>query len=425
VNVILANGHTLVAATDSMLTKGASHTPNGVKLYKIDSHTIATMAGFYGEPGPTEDDTLTVVLPQIMLNFSSRASSWEKMDFTTKARILFNDIQFRLDRHLSAMVASGHTLALSDSARMANLTLELTIAGFDLDNSIKIAEITLVPSNTDRGVEYVSMPRTLGRYTPPCAFTAGFEQLPRPWSVTNRVEEGGPVMFAVTDTMFCEVAGLRDIPEQMLESPANYPDDLALQAYVKARSEERKLSEDELRKLAVDLVDRTSADERRTGQMRAGGEVELSVLSDGRMIQEPKPVLPRKEGEALQGANFTFGSFTCNSSRPAFGPNGFEIEFGANAGTLKIEATLKGCNQELDGIMFLNSTFVDSHLRYSGRTTLFFPKTNVVTNTSLELGTGVDTHSKAVHDLICKFHWTSVHQGAQEVKSDCSAESGP
>jgi hypothetical protein len=58
VNVILANGNILVAATDSMLTQGMRHTPNGVKLYRIDSRTIATMANFYRGAGPTPDGTL-------------------------------------------------------------------------------------------------------------------------------------------------------------------------------------------------------------------------------------------------------------------------------------------------------------------------------------------------------------------------------
>jgi hypothetical protein len=421
VNVILANGHTLVAATDSMLTVGARHTSRGVvKLYKIDSRTIATMASLYSQSGPAGDDTLAVSIPQMMLDYSSRrASIYQGRDFATRAQCVFADIRSQLDRHLRAMVASNPTLAIPDKNHM----LELTVAGFDLDNSIKIAEITLIPSVTGREVEYVSMPRHSGKNTPPCAFTAGFAQLPDSFSQIPRQGGTGPVMFAVTDTMFCEVAGLRDIPEQMLESPANYPDDLALQAYVRARSERRNLSVDELRKLAVDLVDRTTADERRTGQMRVGGEVELAVLSDGRMIEEPKPVFPEKGGEALHGTSFHLGPVNCNSARSPFGQNGYLIQL--DFGTSEIEGgTLKNCTQELDGVRFLNSTFVDSHLTYSGRTTLFFPETNVVTNTSLELGTGVDLHGAAVHALICNFKWTYIRQGSQEVKSDCNVEVG-
>jgi hypothetical protein len=415
VNVFLANGHTLVAATDSMLIQGGRRTSNGIKLYKIDGRTVATMASFYKESGPTEDDTLTASIPQMMLEFSRRASIYEHMPFSSKAEALFSEIKFKLDRHLHTMIASNPRFPLGNP----NLILELTVAGYDVDNSIKIAEITLVPGIKDGEIQYVSRSRPFGLYTPPCEFTAGFARLPEPYGDPQSLSDNGPVMFAVRDAMFCEIAGIRNIPEQMLASPASYLDDLALQGYVRARSEARQLSADELRALAVDLVDKTSNDERRTGQRRVGGEVEVAVLSDGRMIEEPKPVVSKEEGSALNGNRIKMGSYTCTSPRPPFGPNGNIVGIGGNSGIQEIEVTLTNCNQELDGMMFLNSTFIDSRLTYSGKTPLFFPDTNVVTNTTLELGTGVDVHSPAVHNLICKFHWKTVYQGTQEVMSDC------
>jgi hypothetical protein len=418
VNVILANGHTLVAATDSMLAQGARRTPNGVKLYKIDDRTVATMANFYKESGPTGDDSLTASIPQMILMFSHRASKYEHMPFSSKADALFSDIKFELDRHLHTMIANNPRFLLGNQ----NLMLELTVAGYDVDNSIKIAEIILVPGNKNGEIEYISTFRPFGRYTPSCAFTAGFERLPEPYSDPRKLNDNGPVMFSVRDAMFCEIAGLRNIPEQLLASPANYPDDLALQGYVRARSEMSQLSAAELRALAIDLVDKTTSDERRTRQNRVGGEVEVAVLSDGRMIEEPKPVVPNEEGSSLNGSRFKIAPITCNSTREPFGPNGYMLSLGDSSGIQEIEITLMNCNQELDGFIFLNSTFIDSHLTYSGKTSLFFPDTNVVKNTTLEIGTGVDLHNPTVHDLICKFHWKSVYQGTQEVKSDCHRE---
>ena len=418
VNVILANGHTLVAATDSMLVQGTRHTSNGVKLYKIDGRTVATMASFYKESGPTNDDTLTASIPQMMLEFSLRASIFEPLPFSSKAEVLFSEIKFKLDRHLHTMIANNPHFLVGDPSLM----LELTVAGYDLDNSIKVAEITLVPGVKDGEIQYISRSRPPGLYTPICAFTAGFEQLPEPYSDPRLLSGNGPVMFAVKDAMFCEIAGLRNIPEQMLASPASYPSDSALQGYLRALSEGRQLSADELRALAVDLVNMTATDERRTGQNRVGGEVEVAVLSDGRMIEEPKPLFSNGEGSALNGNRMKMGSHTCNSPQQPFGPNGNIIRFdnvSVAQQIQEIEVTLINCNQELDGLMFLNSAFIDSHLTYSGKTSLFFPDTNVVTNTTLELGTGVDVHSPAVHNLICKFHWKSVYQGTQEVRSDC------
>jgi len=418
VNVILANGHTLVAATDSRLTDAAGQHHPGTKLYKINDHTIATMAGLYEDSDSTK--ALAALIPQMMLEFSYHDLSSGRIPFYDTAFALFSEIKFKLDRHLHAMIADDPHF----QAGNPNLTLELTIAGYDFDNSIKIAEITLAPGIKNGQIEYISRSRQLGSYTPPCAFTAGFDRLPEPYSNGRALSDNGPVMFTVKSTMFCEIAGLRDIPEKRLASPASYPDDRALQGYVRAQSEGRELTESELRALAVDLVDKTAADESRSGRNWVGGEVEVAVLSDGRMVEEPKPLQPTAEGSALSGNAIQFGSpVTCGSTRPPLGPDGFYFATQGPVGISEVKAlSLSNCYQGLDGFLFLNSTFVDSHLSYLGKSPLLFPGTNVVTNSTLELGTDVDVHDPAVHNLICNFHWKSVSQGTKELKDECSKE---
>jgi hypothetical protein len=102
-----------------------------------------------------------------------------------------------------------------------------------------------------------------------------------------------------------------------------------------------------------------------------------------------------------------------------FGRGGNVIKFDNVPGIQEIEATLTNCTQELDGLMFLNSTFIDSHLLYSGKSALFFPDTNVIVNSTLELSPDVDINRSDIHHLICAFHWKSVSQGAKEQKSIC------
>jgi hypothetical protein len=427
VNVFLANGHTLAVATDSMLTETTrtpngltqtTHTPNGLKLYKINSRTVAAMASFYSESGPIADDSLNASIPQIMREFSGREFPphvyiEEHMPFTATVGSILDEIKFKLDRHLRTMVASDPHFNINSP----NLMLELTIAGYDLDNSIKISEITLMPGINKGEIEYVSKSRRFGPFTPPCAYTAGFEQL------SDR-SDSGPVIFSVRDSLFCEVAGLKDVPEQMLKSPANYPNDVALQGYVKAMSEKRQLNAAELRELAIDLVNATSSYEHHTGQNRVGGEVEVAVLENGHLIEEPKPVLRNDEGRALDGNRIKEGNHTCTSPQSPYGKNGTEESSLAHDGILDLEVTLTNCNQELDGIMFTNSVFVGSHLTYSGKLPLYFFGSNLVHDTTLELGVDVDVHSPAVQNLVCKFQWKSVYQGGKEVKRDCRKEDG-
>jgi hypothetical protein len=293
VNVILANGDSLVAATDSMLTNGDGHTTGGIKLYMIDNRTVVTMANFYKENGP--DNTLTASVPQMMREFSERASTFEHAPFSIKAQGLFSDVKFKLDRHLLAMVAADPQFRFNSPT----LRIELTIAGYDLDNSLKIAEITMEPEERGDSVEYVSRPRPLGRFTPVCAFTAGFQRLPEPYTAPERLSDNGPILHAVQNSMFCEIAGLRDIPEQMLESPASYPDDVSLQAYASAKAQGKSLPVEELRALTLDLVQKTADNERRNGQMRVGGEVEIAVLANGHIVEEPPSFNRTDEGSAL------------------------------------------------------------------------------------------------------------------------------
>jgi len=101
------------------------------------------------------------------------------------------------------MIANNPHFLVGDPSLM----LELTVAGYDLDNSIKVAEITLVPRRERRGDSVHFQVPPPGLYTPICAFTAGFEQLPEPYSDPRLLSGNGPVMFAVKDAMFCEIAG--------------------------------------------------------------------------------------------------------------------------------------------------------------------------------------------------------------------------
>lgn len=413
VNVILADGQNLVAATDSMLSRGNSRS-SGIKLYKIDNRTVATMANFYEQSGPTNDNSLTASVPQMMVDFSKRASSMEHLPFSMKAQYLFSEIKFKLDRHLDTMMATDTHFRFNDPGLM----IELTMAGYDVDNTLKIAEITMEPQLKGTSVEYVSRTRPVGRFTPVCAFTGGVQKLPEPHADRRIVSDNGPILHIVLKTFFCEVAGLRDVPEQMLQSPELFPADAALQTFAHAQSEGKPLSVDELRALTVDLVQQTADSERRNGRRLVGGQIEVAVLTNGHVVEEPSPVPPSEKGTLLEGNLFRLGSLTCRSGLMPLGPNGNMIR--TDAGTQEVQAKLTNCTQELDGMIFLNSTFTNSHLIYSGKKPLFFPDTNVIVDTTLELGLDAVTNRPDIRHLVCGFQWKSVSQRGRSLEIDCS-----
>jgi hypothetical protein len=149
VNVFVANGDSLVAVTDSMITFNAGgHQPVGIKLYTMDDHTVCAMAGFYSEPGPDEHGRFTALIPDIMRDFidDEHRRHISHLPIALRATELQEHFEWRLTSHLQAVLASQPRFDISDP----NLILELTMAGFDDNGSLKIAEITVRPAQTPK-----------------------------------------------------------------------------------------------------------------------------------------------------------------------------------------------------------------------------------------------------------------------------------
>ncbi len=199
VNVILAQGSNLVAVTDSMLTQGTEHDPSGIKLFKLNDKVICTMAGLYRSPGAMQSATLEAAIPQIIARFTNRVQS--KYPIQILAEALEHTVTHELTYNIQALVAADASFNLSDP----NLTVELTVAGFDSDGSIKIIPLTLTPFLNRYGVVYVSRPRPSGVDAPTCQFTGLTQTIP--------VNPGRPDAYALTvrqvsQSLSCEIVGL-------------------------------------------------------------------------------------------------------------------------------------------------------------------------------------------------------------------------
>jgi len=101
VNIILANRNGIVAVTDSRLSSTASK-PNqphyvGQKLFKLDEHTICTIAGSYSFQGVTlsgNESVGAVIASQIISRFSSNPR-FASEPLLAKAQILSDALAYQ------------------------------------------------------------------------------------------------------------------------------------------------------------------------------------------------------------------------------------------------------------------------------------------------------------------------------------------
>ena len=325
VNIFLASGGTLVAVTDSMLTSGANHTPNGRKLYKLDARTICAMAGFYSEPGPHNLNNLALFVPEIARYVSQQMATQGTTHVSVERRAAgtFYSFRFQLTSHLQAMAASNPAMEIDELKPM----IELTLAGYDDDGSVKIAELTLRPRRTKSGVSFVSVDRPHSSHIPTCELAvAGHKNLIRP------DEDDYFVLFNVGNRFFCDVAGLPDVAEGLLDDPSYAPE-------LKAKEDP---SAADLRRVAIDLEKQTVDAEAQNQRFRVGGEVEVTVLSDGKIAEEPPPLTATDFGQSLHGLQATGVHSIC-------GPGDEPIE--------------PGCHGDADasGVDRLHSTHRSNH----------------------------------------------------------------
>jgi hypothetical protein len=420
VNVILATKGSLVAVTDSMLTSAGQHTPIGMKLYAIDDRTICTMAGFYSEGGPNSLQSFAAIVPKIMKDFIEPQRRIKiSRPFSERATELLSTFDFELTTHIQALMTSEPNLDPDDP----KLILELTMAGYDQDGSLKIAEITLRPARTPTGIEFQAIERNRAFHAvPSCEFAVSLEQLP-PFS---RLEGTiGPAIRTIKDTLFCEVVGLPDVAEELLAHPTAHTSSSALDVYAKAQTEGTTLSVSDLRSLALYLVEQTEDNEQRTRQFRVGGHPQVAVLSGGRLLESPPDIPDIVEGNALGSNNFSWGKYTCTPGKifiagahtPLAGASPMILDAQEN---VDVRVDLTNCTQPIDGIIFHDSSFTESVLTYSGTGQILFGQNNSIIRTSLEIGPKVDIKKVDVRKLICGFPWKAVNQNQKEVKLTCN-----
>jgi hypothetical protein len=138
INVLLANGSSLVLVADSMLTAGQTHEPTGLKVYKLDDQTVCSMAGFYSERGPMRG--FDALIPNTVAKFAQMDRASSRIAFAAKVRAIIEIVEFELTSHLELVVMADSKVNINDPSLWA---VTLTVAGYDTDQSLQVADILL------------------------------------------------------------------------------------------------------------------------------------------------------------------------------------------------------------------------------------------------------------------------------------------
>ena len=417
VNVIVANSNGLVAATDSMLTDPNGHYPIGTKLFKLDDQTVATMAGQYSL-GFGDLVNFAMFVPRVMERF--RATNFPGMKpeaFEKKISRLTNKLEFELTVALKAAMLN-HPLDIETLQ-----PLYVTVAGYDLDGKLKIAQISLhaVPERVIDDGEftgasaYVSFRRPLGSNPPPCEQSAEAqpsEDVPYPFHSERFTYR------TMGNFFYCDVAGIPQVAERILGDPASSPTTVIRK--ISEATIAHPLSLDELTALATALVEETANDPTVRAFGYVGGPVQIAVLANGKVQSftgNPNAMqVPTDSGTGLSNPQYTnLTVIHCSASDrspivPVFGKQPVA------------QVHLEGCTQSLDGIVFQNSTFVNSILTFAGHGKLLFADSNKVVESELQLDPSVvidPNKNPILTQLLCRYSWKAVLKGSKEVKFTC------
>ena len=421
VNVILANRNGLVAVVDSMLTmktdKGQTvkQEPNGMKLFKVDDKTICMMAGFYSFPGALNMDEFAVMFPAIVgryVKMSERESQLNPLTFSAKVELLERVFITELRNSLTAYLAFNPAFRVSSSDPIV-----LTLAGYDLDGSLKIAEFELKPGRSGDGVSLDLLSLPIAQDAPSCEAAGKIDDSPAdlvglpPIAMFERL----PPIRTIGKSFFCEIAGLDKVAIQLLAHPELHPQIRSLNDYARSEKTHRPLSTAEMRTLALDLERETANDEARSRTNYVGGDARIGVLEHGQVTEAPPTTaLESSTGSGLRLTPLEGSSLNCmNTKVRAFGT-------GSSRSLYQAKLFITECAQPLDGILFHDSSFTNSVLTYDGSGPLLFPHSNSVVGSTLVLGPSVKLDDPLVKDLMCYYPWKTIEQSQKSVVPACS-----
>lgn len=357
INVFLGNANGIVVLTDSRLTSGGAPQPDPAqKLFPMDARAVVTYAGFASQPLPMNPEILNATADVIQ----AYAEFWRHSDERLNLKQRLGGLAFVLSHQLELIAMIDR-----DRPHERDFDVELTMAGYDVDNSAKIEWVDLSLTNPD---PFYSV------------------------SVGEVQEKVIGREFA-----YC-IRGIPYTAQSILDNPIQYGAEPIVARYIASKQAGgAPLTLDEMENLAKFLKERTA-----TEHMEVGGPDQIAILGDG-VLKPPKlPPFPAKRPQA----RLPF-SFDMENSYDQVPDEAEPIAATSQVTWFFINDTFHRRHIVLDDGYFFNNTFDHCAVTYNGGRIKFVDGHNDVATSDLILGPKVDAHSDEVQKLR-SLAWRSV-----------------
>ncbi len=364
INVVLANGHGIVALTDSMATATG---PSGAemqltkpmqKLFVIDDQTVCTIAGFASQAGEPFAGATTDI-SGIIREFQEQLRTQPIKDFELKFRSLAMLVHF----HLSLLATSTSIREGSNFPPARVYSFELTMAGYD-SKGPRVGQFTLnaTRQTSASGVRYYDV-----------TFTSGM------------IETVGTELLA-------RIGGQRQTAVFILTSmvPAHDP---AIARYQEAKAADggASLSLEDLKSLEIVLAAKTAA-----RSPSVGGDNQIAVIQPNTPIE----LFQRRFDDTPR--NVTHVGLAVNVSLRGCGHC-----IGGATPMMFVAGYFEGVEQDLVHDYYVGNKFVACKLTYSGGRLSGFDRTNEVIDSELILRPGWSLYPDII-EIITRYHWTEI-----------------
>lgn len=351
VNIVLANQRGLVIATDSRLSSQGRARGEGQKLFQIDDHTFASIAGWFSSLGPTIDGRHYPAFMAIPYVFRAMSEA----HFNPS-----DNVETKFARYLGAM--------------QFNLQWIQEISDFVGDSQDKVCELTLTSFEG-------------GRY--------------RIISARLTLTGTAPHTFTVSDRQIIEVSsfdylvrGMTDVALPILQGTAGRPKSGAVLSYFQEALSDHvvaAMSISDLMQVARRLVLMTA--ERHVQEV--GGVTQIGIIEAGKAnlidpFNSEDTLLPPPELNFFVNASFK-GAGNSKLDQGIRQPTGAKFP-----ASVLIRAHFTSVKQQLDNLLVFGSSFEGVSLHYSGSPVAFFDKSNELLGCQLVLDADVQRSSSFV-----------------------------
>src|SRR5260221_7465065 len=357
INIALGNKNGWVVLTDSMVTAtdatGTHQLSNpGQKLFKLDDRTVCSVAGFASAPaGSTAGklSDLNTSTSAIIHEYVRQSAPQSRQSMAEKLRALASLFNMHL-----AMIANVRD-TVGNPTSIEAYRFQLIVAGYDIDDKLKIGRIALRTKNSTGGL-------------------------------MSEIEDGS--LLNVEEKLVWQLNGMPDVAKQILLHPESKPDDAAIKLYATSLNENggRSLTVEQMTELAKRLAYYTSQ-----AHPEVGGLNQVAIFNKLHIVSIDQPIFPEPPRPLLRFSLSVDSHFSYSS-----------VAFAKGSPAVFVRCSWIGMQHELDGHYYVGSEFTNSVLIYDGGD-VNLGNTNRVTNSVLLLGSHAILELESVQRLMTTF----------------------